>query len=98
MLGSAPQLYYFYRVALDVSGSIEDQDNGINRKLVWCLLLSWIVVCACVIKGVKSSVKGKVFEQVHLFQMLFRIEYIKKLLSQKETELYWISWISPYFE
>ena len=25
--------------------------------MVWCLLLSWNVVCACVIKGAKSSVK-----------------------------------------
>lgn len=53
-----PQLYYFYRVALDISKSIEDPGNGVNGKLVGCLLLSWVVVCACIIKGVKSS--GKV--------------------------------------
>ena len=53
-----PQLYYFYRVALDISKSIEDPGNGVNGKLVGCLILSWVVVCACIIKGVKSS--GKV--------------------------------------
>jgi len=56
-----PQLYYFYRVALDVSGSIEDQGNGMNGKLVGCLVLSWVVVCACIIKGVKSSGKAVYF-------------------------------------
>ena len=67
-----PQLYYFYRVALGVFGSIEDQGSGMNGKLVGCLGLSWIVVCACIIKGVKSS--GKVhllFPYVTIFQPSF---------------------------
>ena len=77
---------------MKVSGLIKDQGNGVKRKLVGCLLLSWIVVCAYVIKGVKSS--GKVFERL----CLFSIEYIKSLLSVKETELHCISCISPYFD
>lgn len=53
-----PQLYYFYRKALDVSTDI-GISGGINGKLLGCLILSWIVVYACIVKGVKSSGKVK---------------------------------------
>ena len=53
-----PQLYYFYRKALNISPSINDLGDGLNWKLVGCLVLSWVVVYACIVKGVKSS--GKV--------------------------------------
>ena len=53
-----PQLYYFYRKALNIAPSIEDSGAGMQWKLVGCLILSWVVVYACIVKGVKSS--GKV--------------------------------------
>lgn len=54
-----PQLYYFYRKALDISPSIEES-GGVNGKLFGCLALAWVVVYVCIVKGVKSS--GKVFD------------------------------------
>ena len=62
-----PQLYYFYRNALDVSPGI-DIAGGVNGKLFGCLILSWVVVYACIVKGVKSS--GKV-------RRIFQLVYIK---------------------
>ena len=67
-----------------------------SRIRIMKLMGSWSDVCCChgllfvrvSLKASSQVSSGKVFEQVHLFQMLFRIEYIKKLLSQKETELY----------
>ena len=53
-----PQLYYFYRKALNVSPSIEDLGDSVNGKLAGCLILAWILVYCCIVKGVKSS--GKV--------------------------------------
>ena len=53
-----PQLYYFYKTTLNISPSIEDLGDGVQWKLFGCLLLSWVLVYLCVIKGVKSS--GKV--------------------------------------
>lgn len=56
-----PQLYYFYRKALNISPSISSLGEGINWKLVGCLILSWAVVYACIVKGVKSSGKVRLF-------------------------------------
>ena len=53
-----PPLYFFYRKALDVSTDI-GTSGGINGKLLGCLILSWVVVYACIVKGVKSSGKVK---------------------------------------
>ena len=53
-----PQLYYFYRTALEISSNLEDGGTGMNGKLAGCLILSWVLVYCCVVKGVKSS--GKV--------------------------------------
>ena len=60
-----PELYYFYNKALGISTSIDDIGSGVQWKLFGCLVATWIVVYACVIKGVKSS--GKV-----IIKFLFR--------------------------
>ncbi|XP_052258716.1 sodium- and chloride-dependent transporter XTRP3-like [Dreissena polymorpha] len=49
--------YFWYRRALDVSPGI-DSPEGIKWKMLLCLLFAWIIVYACIWKGIKSS--GKV--------------------------------------
>lgn len=53
-----PPQWYFYTKVLDISTDIEDYTNGLNGKLVGCLILAWVIVYLCVVKGIKSS--GKV--------------------------------------
>ena len=53
-----PPQWYFYSNVLQISTDIEDYSLGLNEKLVACLLLSWIIVYLCVVKGIKTS--GKV--------------------------------------
>lgn len=55
-----PAQYQWYEKTLQVSTSIDDTGAGINTNLLWSLLLSWFVVYACIVKGIKSS--GKVSE------------------------------------
>lgn len=52
-----PTSYFWYRQALDVSPSIESTD-GIKWKMLLCLIFAWLIVYACIWKGIKSS--GKV--------------------------------------
>ncbi|KAL4234279.1 hypothetical protein ACF0H5_005930 [Mactra antiquata] len=49
--------YFWYRSALDVSPDLSSPD-GIKWKMLLCLLFAWIIVYACIWKGIKSS--GKV--------------------------------------
>jgi solute carrier family 6 amino acid/orphan transporter-like 15/16/17/18/20 len=53
-----PPQWYFYTEVLNVSTDIDDYSKGVNLKLLGCLVLAWIVVYLCVVKGIKSS--GKV--------------------------------------
>ena len=53
-----PPQWYFYTEVLDISTEIEDYGDGLNGKLVGCLILAWVIVYLCVVKGIKSS--GKV--------------------------------------
>ena len=53
-----PPQWYFYTEVLDISTDIEDYGDGLNGKLVGCLILAWVIVYLCVVKGIKSS--GKV--------------------------------------
>ena len=71
-----PPQWYFYSNVLEVSTDIEDYSLGLNGKLVGCLIVAWVVVYLCVIKGIKSS--GKVvyftatFPYVILLILFFR--------------------------
>ena len=54
---SGPTSYFWYRQALDVSPNMETPD-GIKWKMLLCLIFAWLIVYACIWKGIKSS--GKV--------------------------------------
>ncbi|XP_037498624.1 sodium- and chloride-dependent glycine transporter 2 isoform X1 [Rhipicephalus sanguineus] len=48
---------YWERYVLEISDGLEDL-GGVKWDLALCLLLSWIIVVACLVKGIKTS--GKV--------------------------------------
>lgn len=47
----------YSKVVLDLTEGIESI-GGIKWEMALCLLLAWVLVCACLAKGIKSS--GKV--------------------------------------
>ncbi|XP_074542794.1 sodium-dependent neutral amino acid transporter B(0)AT1-like [Halichoeres trimaculatus] len=49
--------YYYYRVTLDSSASIEDS-GGIHWPMVVCLLAAWTVIGICYIRGISTSGKA----------------------------------------
>ncbi|KAG1663867.1 Sodium- and chloride-dependent glycine transporter 2 [Nymphon striatum] len=55
---------YYRNYVLEISSGIDDL-GPVSWKLALCLLGAWIIVCACLIKGVKSS--GKVVYFTALF-------------------------------
>jgi solute carrier family 6 (neurotransmitter transporter, amino acid/orphan) member 15/16/17/18/20 len=54
---SSPTQYFWYRTTLDVSDDVNNPDN-VNWKIVFTLVIAWILVYMCMIKGIASS--GKV--------------------------------------
>ena len=66
--------YYWYRKTLDLSPNIEN-GGGIQWHLALVLLLAWVIVFLCTMKGVKST--GKVIDDniLGLSVMIFKIKY-----------------------
>ncbi|KAL7637204.1 UNVERIFIED_CONTAM: hypothetical protein RMT77_011916 [Armadillidium vulgare] len=56
---------YFKNRMLGVTGTTWEDMGGLSWELVGCLALAWVIVCLCMIKGVKSS--GKVVYFTALF-------------------------------
>lgn len=56
-MSSSPTSYFWYRNAIDTSSSLGDIE-GLNLHMTGCLVLAWVVVYLCVMKGIKTS--GKV--------------------------------------
>ncbi|BFZ13660.1 hypothetical protein BsWGS_16699 [Bradybaena similaris] len=51
---------YFYKAVLDLSEGISTI-GGVKWELALCLLLAWVLVCSCLIKGIQSSGKAVYF-------------------------------------
>ncbi|XP_066259568.1 sodium- and chloride-dependent transporter XTRP3 isoform X2 [Euwallacea similis] len=64
---SSATAYFWYRVTLDASPSIEDP-GSLKWWIVLCLLIAWIVVFFIVMKGIQSS--GKVVYFTSMFPYL----------------------------
>lgn len=81
-----PPQWYFYTGVLDVSIDIDDYSHGVNLKLLGCLVLAWVVVYLCVVKGIKSSGKVNIYDfqgiQVHIryHTLLFILIFFFSLL------------------
>ncbi|XP_074653267.1 sodium-dependent proline transporter-like isoform X2 [Tubulanus polymorphus] len=57
---TSPSDEYFHNYVLDITPGIHDL-GGIKWELVLCLLLAWMIVGACLIKGIKSAGKAVYF-------------------------------------
>jgi solute carrier family 6 amino acid/orphan transporter-like 15/16/17/18/20 len=55
---SSPSQYYWYRSTLNISGDLADFGSGWNLWMWMCLVIAWVMVYACVSRGISSS--GKV--------------------------------------
>ena len=67
-----PPQYYWYHSALQVSPTL-DVAGGVNWKIFGCLAAGWVVVYACVLKGVKSS--GKVGFNLNEFGAFIKMAF-----------------------
>ncbi|XP_018428428.1 PREDICTED: sodium-dependent neutral amino acid transporter B(0)AT2-like [Nanorana parkeri] len=65
---STPTTYFWYRKALDVTESIGASE--MNWPMTGCLVLAWVLVCAGMIKGIKSSGKVMYFSSVFPYVVL----------------------------
>ncbi|XP_069461364.1 sodium-dependent neutral amino acid transporter B(0)AT2-like [Ambystoma mexicanum] len=66
---STSTTYFWYREALDISNSIEES-GGMNGAMTGCLFAAWVVVCLCMIKGIKSSGKVMYFSSIFPYVVL----------------------------
>jgi solute carrier family 6 amino acid transporter-like protein 5/7/9/14 len=65
-----PAELYWEREVLDMSEGIGIGNDNMKWDLVLCLLLAWIIVCICLIKGVKSSGKVVYFTAIFPYVVL----------------------------
>ncbi|KAJ8273170.1 hypothetical protein GJAV_G00098420 [Gymnothorax javanicus] len=68
-----PTQYFWYRETLNISSSIEEY-GGIHKGQALCLLLAWMVVYLCIVKGVQST--GKVMYFTATFPYLVLTIYL----------------------
>ncbi|KAG9345108.1 hypothetical protein JZ751_009649 [Albula glossodonta] len=54
---ATPTQYFFYRETLNINSSI-NENGGIHMGQALCLLLAWMIVYLCIVRGVEST--GKV--------------------------------------
>ncbi|XP_053546797.1 LOW QUALITY PROTEIN: sodium-dependent neutral amino acid transporter B(0)AT2-like [Bombina bombina] len=67
---SSPTTYFWYRNALDITDSI-DTNAGLDGPMTGYLFFAWVLVCAGMIKGIKSSGKVMYFSSVFPYVVLF---------------------------
>ena len=62
---SSPTQYFWYRSTLEITPSI-DESGGIYGHLVAVLVVAWLIVALCVIKGIASAGKVSVSRCISL--------------------------------
>ncbi|XP_050032229.1 sodium- and chloride-dependent glycine transporter 2-like [Dermacentor andersoni] len=86
---------YWERYVLEISDGLEDL-GGIKWDLALCLLLSWIIVVACLVKGIKTS--GKVVYFAATFPYVILITLMITGLCQPGAINGVLYFITPSFE
>ncbi|KAJ8354313.1 hypothetical protein SKAU_G00218800 [Synaphobranchus kaupii] len=70
---ATPTQYFFFRETLNITSSI-NESGGIHMGQALCLLLAWMVVYLCIVRGVEST--GKVVYFTATFPYLVLIIYL----------------------
>ncbi|KAJ8395768.1 hypothetical protein AAFF_G00028150 [Aldrovandia affinis] len=70
---STPTQYFWYRETLNITSSIEEV-GGIHKGQALCLLLAWMLVYLCIVRGVQST--GKVVYFTATFPYLVLTIYL----------------------
>ncbi|KAH6923229.1 hypothetical protein HPB50_025442 [Hyalomma asiaticum] len=86
---------YWERYVLEISDGLEDL-GGIKWDLALCLLLSWIIVVACLVKGIKTS--GKVVYFAATFPYVILITLMITGLCQPGAVNGVLYFITPSFD
>ena len=80
---SSPTTYFWYRETLDIAPHA-DAGGELNWWVVVCLIVAWIMVFLCMIKGIASS--GKVSSHYENMPM----QYTAVFHSCKNANFQWI--------
>lgn len=86
---------YWERYVLELTDGLEDL-GGVKWDLALCLLLSWIIVVACLVKGIKTS--GKVVYFAATFPYVILITLMITGLCQPGAINGVLYFITPSFE
>lgn len=86
---------YWERYVLEISDGLEDL-GGVKWDLALCLLLSWIIVVACLVKGIKTS--GKVVYFAATFPYVILITLMITGLCQPGAINGVLYFITPSFD
>ncbi|XP_008577429.1 PREDICTED: sodium- and chloride-dependent transporter XTRP3 [Galeopterus variegatus] len=70
--------YFWYRKTLNISPSIQD-NGGVQWELALCLILAWLVVYLCILRGTEST--GKVVYFTALLPYCVLIVYLVRGLT-----------------
>ncbi|XP_057316090.1 sodium- and chloride-dependent transporter XTRP3-like [Hydractinia symbiolongicarpus] len=92
---SSATTYYWYRVALNASDSIEES-GGLNWKLCLCLLLAWTIIFAITCKGAESM--GKVVYFTALFPYVVLIIFFVRAMMLDGASDGIVHMFTPQFE
>ncbi|CAC5382400.1 Sodium- and chloride-dependent neutral and basic amino acid transporter B(0+),Sodium-dependent proline transporter,Sodium- and chloride-dependent glycine transporter 1,Sodium-dependent dopamine transporter,Sodium-and chloride-dependent glycine transporter 2,Sodium-dependent neutral amino acid transporter B(0)AT2,Sodium- and chloride-dependent transporter XTRP3B [Mytilus coruscus] len=77
---TTPSEEYFYNRVLNVSGSLANV-GGIQWELALCLLLCWVVVFVCLVRGIRTS--GKIAYFVVTFPMVIMMVLLVRALMME---------------
>ncbi|VDH94761.1 solute carrier family 6 (neurotransmitter transporter, amino acid) member 5/7/9/14 [Mytilus galloprovincialis] len=77
---TTPSEEYFYNRVLNVSGSLGNV-GGIQWELALCLLLCWVVVFVCLVRGIRTS--GKIAYFVVTFPMVIMMVLLVRALMME---------------
>ncbi|XP_062602139.1 uncharacterized protein LOC134263777 isoform X2 [Saccostrea cucullata] len=77
---TSPSEEYFYNKVLKRSGSMNEL-GSVQYELALCLLLCWVIVFICLIKGVRTS--GKVAYLVVIFPFLIMLTLLVRALTME---------------
>lgn len=75
---SSPTTYFWYRETLNISPSVDDRGT-LNWWIVVSLLVAWLIVFLCMIKGIASSGKVCTLQDGNIYFYFFsRAKNMKK--------------------